>query len=70
MTNVSLFEEQLRKIRDTLEDREKENISLQKKLTEVRCSSDNESNRLNEDKERLRLRISQLEIDHLQELDN
>lgn len=69
-SNVTLYEEQLRKLRDTLEEREKENIILQGKLTDSKNYSESESNRLNEDKEKLRMKISQMELDQSKELEN
>lgn len=57
-------------MRDTLEEREKENIILQGKLTDSKNYSESESNRLNEDKEKLRMKISQMELDQSKELEN
>lgn len=70
VSNVTLYEEQLRKTRDALDEREKELHHLHIKLADVRGQAESESNRLNEDKERLRARISQMELDHQKELEN
>lgn len=57
-------------MRDDIEERDKEIRDLQNKLSESKNYSDSESNRLNEDKERLRMRIQQMELDQSKELEN
>ncbi|KAL4438399.1 hypothetical protein ABPG74_009438 [Tetrahymena malaccensis] len=69
-SNVTLYEEQLRKMRDNLEEREKENLILQGKLNDLKNYSESEQNRLNEDREKLRMKISQMELDQSKELEN
>lgn len=57
-------------MREAIEEREKEVNNLQNKLNESKNYADSESNRLNEDKERLRMKISQMELDQGKELEN
>lgn len=66
---IGLYEEQIQKYRDLIADREKEITILQTKLEEAKNIGDNEINRQIDDKEKLKMKMSQLEIENQKEND-
>lgn len=68
--NGQYYEEQLRKLRDTVKDRDMEIEELNYKLSNTRNDQETEQIRLNQDRDRLRLRIQQLEKELQDELNN
>ncbi|EGR30632.1 tetrin c, putative [Ichthyophthirius multifiliis] len=68
--NIDLYEEQLKKIRQILEEREKEFALLQSQVFQVKYDGNNQNNRVVEDREKLKMKISELELQSQQELEN
>jgi len=57
-----MYEEQLRKLKDIIEEREKEITDLNNRMYNAKNEGETEISRLNEDREKLRLRITDLEL--------
>ncbi|KAL4494563.1 hypothetical protein ABPG72_004465 [Tetrahymena utriculariae] len=70
LANIELYEEQLRKLRNIVEDREKEIAKLNSQISQARYDGSSEAYRLNEDREKLKMKISELEVESRQELEN
>ncbi len=66
---MSLYEEQFRNLKRIVEDREKEISVLQGKVAHAINEGELEAARLNEDRERLRHKISELELENQHNLE-
>lgn len=66
---ISIYEDQIQKYRELIADREKEIAILQHKLEEAKNMGSNEITRMIDDKEKLKMKMSQLEIENQKEND-
>ena len=67
---MALYDEQLRKLREIVADREKDIAELQVRVTHHKNEGDIEANRLAEERDRLRNYIAKLELTQQEQLDS